>query len=106
MDLEKATSVLRAARVDPKGTSYRRKYGDLKGAISKADHHLRYDHLTDVDPAYSEGLEDLIEAAEDLLDRVDEESDQISADQDEETAAKLRSQSAFPEVNRRNGMDL
>ena len=96
MDLEKATSVLRAARVDPKGTSYRRKYGDLKGAISKADHHLRYDRLTDVDPAYSEGLEDLIEAAEDLLDRVDEESDQISADQDEERRREAQIAKCLP----------
>ena len=83
MDLEKATSVLRAAVVDPKGTSYRRKYGDLKSAINKADQHLRYDRMAEVDPAYSESLEDLIETAEDLLDRVDEESDQISASQDE-----------------------
>ena len=96
MDLEKATSVLRAARVDPKGTSYRRKYGDLKSAISKADQHLRYDRMTDVDPAYSEGLEDLIEAAEDLLDRVDEESDQISADQDEERRREAQIAKCLP----------
>ena len=39
--------------------------------------------MAEVDPAYSENLEDLIETAEDLLDRVDEESDRISANQDE-----------------------
>ena len=83
MDLEKATSVLRAATVDPKGTSYNRKYGDIKSAIKEAERHLKYDSSTEVDPAYSEDLEDLIVEAEDLLDRVDEESDRITADQDE-----------------------
>ena len=83
MDLQKATSVLNSARVDPKGTSYRRKYGDLKSAINKADQHLRYDPENNVDSAYAEDLEDLIEVAEELLDRVDEKSDEITANQEE-----------------------
>ena len=83
MDLQKATSVLKSAKVDPKGTSYRRKYGDLKSVINKADQHLRYDPENNVDPAYAEDLEDLIEVAENLLDKVDEKSDEITANQEE-----------------------
>ena len=83
MELQHAMSVLRSANVDPNKTSYKRKYGDLKNAISKADQHQKYDSSTEVDPAYSEDLEDLIVEANDLLDTVDEESDRISADQAE-----------------------
>ena len=83
MDLQKAASVLKSAKVDPKGTSYRRKYGDLKSAIHKADQHLRYDPENSVDPAYAEHLEDLVEAAENLLDKVDEKSDEITTNQEE-----------------------
>ena len=83
MDLQKATSVLKAAKVDPKGTSYKRKYGELRNAINKADQHLRYDPENMVDSAYAEDLEDLVEVAEDLLDRVDEKSDEITANQEE-----------------------
>ena len=82
MDLQKATSVLKSAKIDPRGTSYRRKYGDLRGAINKADQHLRYDPANNVDPAYAEDLEELVQVAEDLLDRVDEESDEITAAQE------------------------
>ena len=78
MELQYAMGVLRAADVDPQGTSYKRKYGDLKDARKKADIHLRYDEVKELDQAYAEGLEDLIHEADSLLDKVDAAGDLIT----------------------------
>ena len=78
MELQSAMSVLRSANVDPNGTSYKRKYGDLKEARKKADLHLKYDDTKDLDQAYEEYLDNLIQSADDLLDKVDEKSDRIT----------------------------
>ena len=95
MSLQKAMNVLSAEKVDPKGNSYRRKYEDLKGSITKADQHLMFDP-DPVDPAYEEHLEDLIVEAQELLDKVDQECDEIAAQKDEERQQKAQIAKVLP----------
>ena len=78
MELEYALGVLRSTDVNPDGTLYKRKYGDLINARKKADLHLRYEDTKDLDQAYVETLEELIQSVDSLLDEVDAEGDLIT----------------------------
>ena len=81
MVLQRAMQVMKTTEVVPKATSFKRKYDDLKEAIRKAEGHLRYEN--DVDPAYTEDLDELLAAAEDLLDKVDDKIDHANRKQEE-----------------------
>ena len=64
--------------MDPEASSYKRVYSELKNCMQQVDKHLRYDPTTEVDPAYSDMLEELFLDAENLLHDMDAKGDVIT----------------------------
>ena len=79
MELERAMNCLSRVKVDPKATSYKRLYGDLRECKKLSDKHLNHDDSEELDVSYTEDLTDLVLAAEEFLNDIDEEGDKIEA---------------------------
>ena len=78
LGLQRAMTLLENEAVDPEASSYKRVYSELKNCMQQVDKHLKYDPSTEVDPAYSEMLEDLFLDAETLLHDMDAKGDVIT----------------------------
>ena len=79
MELERAMNCLSRVKVDPKATSYKRLYGDLRECKKLSDKHLNHDDSEELDVSYTEDLTELVLAAEEFLNDIDEEGDKIEA---------------------------
>ena len=77
MELERAMNCLRRVKVDPKATSYKRLYDDLRECQKRSDKHLNHDDSKDLDVSYTEDLAELVKAAEEFLQEIDDEGDKV-----------------------------
>ena len=67
LSLQRAMTLLERETVDPEASSFKRLSSELKSSMQQADRHLKFDPATEVDPAYSDMLEELFLDAEELL---------------------------------------
>ena len=79
MELERAMNLLRREEVDPKATSYKRLYNDLRECQKRSDKHLNHDDSKDLDTSYTEDLVELVGAAEEFLKNIDKKGDEVEA---------------------------
>ena len=70
-------SLIQTVDPDPKSTPYKRLRGKVTRSMDRVEKHLHEDEESDIDPAYSEDLEKLLQEAEDLLHEVDVEGDKV-----------------------------
>ena len=77
LELTRAMSLVQTVDPDPKSTSYKRLRSKVTRSMDRVEKHLQEDEESDIDPAYSEDLEKLLQEAEDLLFEVDGEGDQV-----------------------------
>ena len=77
LELTRAMSLIQTVDPDPKSTPYKRLRGKVTKSIDRVEKHLNEDEESEIDPAYSEDLEKLLQEAEDLLHEVDVEGDQV-----------------------------
>ena len=77
LELTRAMSLVQTVDPDPKSTSYKRLRSKVTRSMDRAEKHLQEDEESDIDPAYIEGLEQLLQEAEDLLFEVDDEGDKV-----------------------------
>ena len=77
MELERAMNCLSLKKVDPKATSYKRLYNDLRECQKRSDKHLNHDDSKDLDESYTEDLAELVRAAEEFLNTIDDEGDKV-----------------------------
>ena len=83
-------SLVQTVNPDPKSTSYKRLRSKVTRSMDRVEKHLQEDEESDIDPAYSEDLEKLLQDAEDLLFEVDAEGDKVEqARQDLKQANEL-----------------
>ena len=78
LGLQRAMTLLENEVVDPEASSYKRVYSELKNCMQQVDKHLKYDPTAEVDPAYSDMLEELFLEAENLLHDMDAQGDVIT----------------------------
>ena len=78
LGLQRAMTLLQNETIDPEASSYKRVYSELKNSMQQVDKHLKYDPATEVDPAYSDMLEELFLEAENLLHDMDAQGDVIT----------------------------
>ena len=78
LGLQRAMTLLQNETIDPEASSYKRVYSELKNSMQQVDKHLKYDPTTEVDPAYSDMLEELFLEAENLLHDMDAQGDVIT----------------------------
>ena len=98
-------SLVQTVDPDPKSTSYKRLRSKVTRSIDRVEKHLQEDEESDIDPAYSEDLEKLLQDAEDLLFEVDAKGDQVEqARQDLKQANELISK-CLPRIQPQNGME-
>ena len=77
LGLQRAMTLLENEPVDPDATSFKRVYSELRNCMQQVDKHMKYDPTGEVDPAYSDLLEELFLEAEDLLHDRDAKGDVI-----------------------------
>ena len=77
LSLQRAMTLLERETVDPEASSFKRLSSELKSSMQQADRHLKFDPATEVDPAYSDMLEELFLDAEELLHNLDKQGDVI-----------------------------
>ena len=77
LELTRAMSLIQTVDPDPKSTPYKRLRGKVTKSIDRVEKHLNEDEESEIDPAYIEDLEKLLQEAEDLLHEVDVEGDQV-----------------------------
>ena len=67
--------LLMSLHPNPQATAFQRRRDDLRRSIENVLMHLSEDENKDIDPHFSEDLEQLLQLAEHLLDEVDYEGD-------------------------------
>ena len=96
MELERAMNCLNHVKVDPKATSYKRLYNDLRECQKRSNQHLNHDDSKDLDLSYTEDLAELVDRAEDFLNAIDERGDEIEAAREKQRRLKEQISKCLP----------
>ena len=75
LQLQRTMGLLMSLHPNPQATAFQRRRDDLRRSIENVLMHLSEDENKDIDPHFSEDLEQLLQLAEHLLDEVDYEGD-------------------------------
>ena len=96
MELERAMNCLNHVKVDPKATSYKRLYNDLRECQKRSNQHLNHDDSKDLDLSYTEDLAELVDRAEDFLNSIDERGDEVEAAREKQRRLKEQISKCLP----------
>ena len=88
LELTRAMGLIQTVDPDPMSTSYKRLHSKVTGSMDRVEKHLQEDEESEIDPAYSEDLEQLWQEAEDLLFEVDNKGDEIEATREKTASNK------------------